>query len=92
MNKEAILPHLREAKEELDRTISELETNTEYEFGHFIVGMGHIYHHLNTAWHGRDASRERHRDCACSALQSAPRSPAPAFSLKHCLLLGCRSL
>ena len=64
MNKEAILFHLHEAKDELDRTISELETDTEYEFGDFIVGMGHLYHHLNTAWHGRDASPERHRDCA----------------------------
>jgi hypothetical protein len=64
MNKEAILFQLREAKEELDLTINDLETDPEYEFGDFVVGMGHIYHHLNTAWNGRDASRERHRDCA----------------------------
>jgi hypothetical protein len=63
MNKEAILFHLREAKEELDRAIRDIETNTSYDFDDFVVGMGHLYHHLNTAWNGRDASRERHRDC-----------------------------
>ena len=63
MNKEAILFHLREAREELARTIHELETDPGYEFGNFVVGMGHLYHHLNTAWNGRDASPERHRDC-----------------------------
>ena len=64
MNKEAILFHLREAKDELNRKIVELESDTEYEFGDFIVSMGHLYHHLNTAWHGRDASEEGHRNCA----------------------------
>jgi hypothetical protein len=23
--------------------------------------MGHIYHHLNTAWNGKEASPERHK-------------------------------
>ena len=64
MNKEAILFHLREAKEELDRTIHDLEIDPDYDIGEFVVGMGHLYHHLNTAWNGRDAPRERHRDCA----------------------------
>jgi hypothetical protein len=40
MNKEAILFHLREAKEELDRTIHALEADAEYEFENFVVGMG----------------------------------------------------
>jgi len=64
MNRDAILFHLREAKEELDRTIAEIDTNLAYDFGEFRVGMGHLYHHLNTAWNGRDATREQHRDCA----------------------------
>ena len=64
MNKEAILFHLREAKEELDRTISNLEDDSKCDIEDFAAGMGHLYHHLNTAWNGRDASSERHRDCA----------------------------
>jgi hypothetical protein len=25
--------------------------------------MGHLYHHLNTAWNGRDQTDEQHRRC-----------------------------
>jgi hypothetical protein len=64
MNKEAILFHLGEAKEELDRTIQELQNDPDYCEEEFRVAMGHLYHHLNTAWNGRNESRERHRDCA----------------------------
>ena len=63
MNNNAVLFHLREAKEELDRTIAELETTPDYDAGELRVAMSHLYHHLNTAWNGRDASREAHRDC-----------------------------
>lgn len=78
MNKEAILFHLREAKEELDRTINELATDTEYDCGDFILGMGHLYHHLNTAWNGRDASPDRHRDCAQQDFDSWRKFPTNA--------------
>jgi hypothetical protein len=64
MNKDAILRHLREAKEELDLTIIDLETDPEYGPGELVVGMSHLYLHLNTAWNGRDASPERHRECS----------------------------
>jgi hypothetical protein len=64
MNRDARLFHLREAKEELDRTIDEIERNPRYAFGTFQAAMSHLYHHLNTAWNGRDASPKRHRDCA----------------------------
>lgn len=78
MNKEAILFHLREAKEELDRIIHELETDPEYEYGAFLVNMGHLYHHLNTAWNGQDASRERHRDCVQEDFDSWRKFPTNA--------------
>jgi hypothetical protein len=64
MNKSAIALHLKEAQEELNRTIHELETVEDYDFGELLVAMGHIYHHLNTAWNGRDASDEEHLACS----------------------------
>jgi hypothetical protein len=78
MNKQAILFHLREAKEELDRTIHKLETDAEYEFDDFVAGMGHLYHHLNSAWNGRDACRERHRDCAQHDFEAWRKFPSNA--------------
>ena len=66
MNKDAVLFHLNEALEELHRTIRDLETDEDYGREKFTVGMGHLYHHLNTAWNGQDASGDRHREC-CNA-------------------------
>jgi hypothetical protein len=66
MNRDAILFHLREAKEELDRTITEIEKSKSYDAGDFLPAMSHIYHHLNTAWNGRNAPAKRHKDCAKS--------------------------
>lgn len=64
MNRDAVLFHLREAKEELDRTITEIESDMTYDYPEFLVAMSHLYHHVNTAWNGRDASPEKHRKCA----------------------------
>lgn len=64
MNRDAVLFHLREAKEELDRTIGEIATTADYGQGEFVVAMSHLYSHLNTAWNGRDASHERHQECS----------------------------
>ncbi|MDB6119226.1 MAG: hypothetical protein JWO08_3007 [Verrucomicrobiaceae bacterium] len=63
MNRDAVLFHLTEAKEELDRTIAEVAGNPEYDYGEFVVAMGHLYQHLNTAWNGRDVSEERFSQC-----------------------------
>ena len=59
MNRDHVLFHLQEAKEELDRTIGELTTMAEYASEEFLVAMGHLFHHLNTAWNGRNASPDR---------------------------------
>jgi hypothetical protein len=75
MNRDAILFHLGEAKEELDRTISDIEQDPDYDIGEFRVAMGHLYHHLNTAWNGRDASAERHRECSQEDFDSWRKFP-----------------
>ena len=64
MNKQHILFHLGEAKDELDRTIRELNQTPEYDYGEYVIAMAHLYHHLNTAWNGRDASPERAKACS----------------------------
>lgn len=64
MNKQAVLFHLKEAKEELDRTIKELEKDPRFREAQLLVQMGHMYHHLNTAWNGRKASTARHNKSA----------------------------
>lgn len=58
MNKETILSDLREAKEELDRLIEEIEKDTDFDFDGYYVALQHIYHHLNTAWNIRKESEE----------------------------------
>ena len=63
MNRDAILFHLREAKKELDRTIVEIErSKSSYEIGDFRPAMGRIYHHLNTAWNGKDTPAKDYPD------------------------------
>ena len=59
MNKDNVLFHLREAAEELTRTIAEIEQDTEYDAPEFSVAMQHLYHHLNTAWNTRAVALER---------------------------------
>jgi hypothetical protein len=56
MNRDHILLYLQEAQEQLARTIAEIRDDPEYDIGQYIVAVQHIYHHLNTAWNGRDAS------------------------------------
>jgi len=56
MNKAWVIFHLKEAQEELNRTIIEIEKQDDYDFGEFVISMGHLYHHLNTAWNSKNAS------------------------------------
>ena len=74
MNKESITFHLDEAKEELDRTITEI-LKDDYSEEEFQVAMGHLYHHLNTAWNGRNASAETHRECKAVDFNSWRKFP-----------------
>lgn len=64
MNKEYILYHLKEAHEELTRTIREIEHSPDYDFGEYVVMMTHLYHHINTAWNARDASHKQADTCS----------------------------
>ena len=63
MNRPVVLFHLREAAEQLKETIQNLEGGDDYRTEQFQVDMGHLYHHLNTAWNGRDQTDAQHARC-----------------------------
>ncbi len=63
MNRSVVLFHLREAAEQLNRTIQSLAGDRDYGTEEFQVEMGHLYSHLNTAWNGRDQSDEQFEKC-----------------------------
>ena len=64
MNRRYVLYNLREAEEELRRTIAEIESTPDYGYGEFSVRMAHAYHHLNTAWNSRDENEAVVRECS----------------------------
>lgn len=64
MNRDWVLFNLREATEELAKTISEIEATQDYSDAEFSVAARHAYHHLNSAWNGRGASPERAAACS----------------------------
>jgi len=57
MNKKYVLFQLREAKQEIENTNSDIEKDPAYECKRYIVAMSNIYHHINTAWNARYASK-----------------------------------
>ena len=59
MNKDLILSHLREAHEELTRTIARIEAASSVDEIEFEIALAHAYNHLNTAWNARGVSDER---------------------------------
>lgn len=59
MNKAWILSHLREAHEELTRTIALIDAAPNIDEIEFEIALGHTYNHLNTAWNSRALNDER---------------------------------
>lgn len=64
MNKEWVLFHLKEALEEIESTIKEIESEPEYDEPEFSVAIAHLYHHVNTAWNSRHSSDEETEECS----------------------------
>jgi hypothetical protein len=63
MTRDYVLWNLREAAEALTGLIAEMEGNPEYDQGQFELDLNHVYHHINTAWNARNASRDRTEAC-----------------------------
>ena len=81
MNKDYILFHLGETREALDQLITALRSDPDYEFGNFSVDMSHLYHHLNTAWNARDASKAQAEACSESDFMRWRQFPVDDFAL-----------
>jgi hypothetical protein len=64
MNKTHILFHLNDARKAIEQLTSNLESKADYGIDEYRVDMQHVYHHLNTAWNGRDADEARTRASA----------------------------
>ena len=75
MNRDWVLFNLREAEEEIRRTIAEIEAVPDYGYGEFVVAMSHAYHHLNTAWNARDADSATVEKCSAANFQRWRRFP-----------------
>jgi hypothetical protein len=58
MNADWVLFHLHEAREELTRMISQMESGDQSE-EEFAIAITHLYNHLNTAWNSRHEPPER---------------------------------
>jgi hypothetical protein len=58
MNKQWILFHLREAHEELTRTIAQIESEPDYGEAYFEIAVAHVYNHVNTAWNSRNVDED----------------------------------
>jgi hypothetical protein len=59
MNQGWILFHLREAHEELTRTIAKINAAATVDEIEFEIALAHMYNHLNTAWNSHAASDEQ---------------------------------
>jgi len=75
MNRSAVLFHLREATEQLRETIQSLESNGEYCNAQFQVDVSHVYHHINTAWNGRNQTDAQHAKCTDDEFHGFRRFP-----------------
>jgi len=64
MNRNVILFNLREAQEEITKTITDLETEVDYSEATFSIAMSHVYHHVNTAWNARNSTEEQWKNCS----------------------------
>ena len=64
MNIRFIASNLRETEEELRRLIARIDSGEQLSFEDCHVAMAHIYHHLNTAWNGRNATDEQWQECS----------------------------
>ena len=64
MNKDYVLYNLEHAHKALAALIADMKSDPEYEYGNYIVDIAHVYHHVNTAWNARDASKAAADECS----------------------------
>ena len=75
MNTEHTLFHLKEALEQLQKTISSLESEELHQV-ELKLDLEHLYHHLNTAWNARNSTNEEARECSATNFKMWGQFPA----------------
>jgi hypothetical protein len=75
MNTRFIASNLKEAEGELRDLITRIDSGEPLSFEDYHVAMAHIYHHLNSAWNGRDATDEQWRECTDEDYQKWQKFP-----------------
>jgi hypothetical protein len=53
-----LMYELDDAKEHLNNLIAEIQNDPEYNEANLRVDLGHVYSHLNRAWHRRNNSED----------------------------------
>jgi len=81
MNREVVLFHLREAAEQLDKSIEALTNDTDYDIGDFRVEMSHLYQHLNTAWNGQNQTDQQFQECTDEDFYQFRKFPTDEYLL-----------
>jgi hypothetical protein len=82
MNRDYVVFNLREAAEELQRTIQRLEADPGYGEPELQIAVEHAYHHLNHAWNARHCSRAESSECSddnFARWRKFPRDLDPSF-------------
>ncbi len=54
----SLMYELEDAKEHLENLITDLEKDPEYDEPNLQVDLGHVYAHLNRAWHRRNMKED----------------------------------
>lgn len=53
-----LMSELEDAHEHLGNLIHEMNTDPDYDEGNLRVDLGHVFSHLNRAWHRRNETRD----------------------------------
>ncbi len=53
-----LIDELAEAQEHLDKLIAQMRDEGSVDEEDFAVQLGHVYAHLNRAWHSRDLTSQ----------------------------------
>jgi len=76
MNQNTILRNLKEARQELEFLITDMEKSPEYSFENFHLSMAHLYHHLNCAWNARNVTASKWRNQTNADYEQWQRFPS----------------
>lgn len=53
-----LMYELEDAQEHLTTLISEMSSQVDYDEGNLRIDLGHVFSHLNRAWHLRDLTED----------------------------------